>query len=194
MIRTNLATRPFYNRRAVHVVVGLCVCVAVAVTLGNIVALRRAASTNTTLTVQTAQDEAAATERRNKAAALRASVDLAAVASAAGDAREANALIDQRIFSWSALFNQFEATLPDGVRLSSVHPAVDKDHRMHLSIAVVARNIEAVNTFMDRLDDTRAFVAVHATQDQLDDTGDVEAVVDAIYQPPPSATLDGASR
>ena len=194
MIRTNLASRPFYNRRAVHGVVGLCVCVAIAVTLGNVLALRRAASTNTTLTVQTAQDEAAAAERRSKAAALRASVDLAAVASAAGDAREANALIDQRTFSWSALFDQFEATLPDGVRLSSVHPAVDKDHRMHLTIGVIARNIEAVNTFMDRLDDAGVFVAVHATQDQLDDTGDVEAVVDAVYQPPPPATRDGATR
>ena len=39
-------------------------------------------------------------------------------------AQEANALIDQRTFSWTELFNQIEATLPPDVMLTSVRPAV----------------------------------------------------------------------
>ena len=38
-------------------------------------------------------------------------------------AREANALIDRRAFSWTELLNQFQATLPPDVRIGGVHAA-----------------------------------------------------------------------
>ena len=42
----------------------------------------------------------------------------------AAAAKEANDLIEQRTFSWTALFNQLEATLPDDVMLIGVQPGV----------------------------------------------------------------------
>ena len=42
----------------------------------------------------------------------------------ANAAREANGIIDQRAFSWSGLFEQFEATLPPDVRITAVAPSV----------------------------------------------------------------------
>ena len=41
--------------------------------------------------------------------------------------RQANELIDRRTFSWTELFNPFEATLPPDVRITSVRPRVDDD-------------------------------------------------------------------
>ena len=48
---------------------------------------------------------------RANAARLRSSVDVAQIDAASVDARQANDLIDRRTFSWTELFNQFEATL-----------------------------------------------------------------------------------
>ena len=142
MLRSNLSTRPFYNDRAVTL--GLLAGGAVALVLtlfnGYQILLLQGQTRDARATI--AQNDGQAQQLRSQAADVRRSVDAARLEAIQTSAREANALIDQRIFSWSALFNQFEATLPDGVRLSSVHPAVDKDHRIHLSIAVVARNIE----------------------------------------------------
>ena len=42
----------------------------------------------------------------------------------ASAAREANLLIDRRTFSWTELFNQFEATLPADVRISTITPHI----------------------------------------------------------------------
>ena len=44
MIRTNLSTRPFYNARAVHALLGLFAVVVIAMTAYNAVQLVRLAS------------------------------------------------------------------------------------------------------------------------------------------------------
>ena len=99
------------------------------------------------------------------------------------DAREANNLIDRRTFSWTALFNRFEATLPDDVRITSVQPKVDRDHRITLAITVVAKTVGDVDQFMKRLDETGAFKDLYSTDERPNDEGQIESALTMIYVP-----------
>ena len=97
---------------------------------------------------------ASARDLRAKAAAARGSVDQARLAAVAAAAHEANALIDRRMFSWTELFNRFEATLPPGVRIAAVRPSVDQQGRLIMTIAVVARSVDDVDAFIEALEAT----------------------------------------
>ena len=139
MIRTNLSTKPFYNERSVHILLLVVAVIVVAATSFNVSRVLRYSRSDTELATQSARDEARAADLRKQAAQLRASVDLKQVDFASADAKQANDLIDRRTFSWTDLFNRFEATLPDEVRIVSVKPRRDRDQNIVLLIAVVAR-------------------------------------------------------
>ena len=86
-------------------------------------------------------------------------------------AREANALIDRRTFSWTELLNQFQSTLPPDVRIAGVLPQVDDDGRRLVQISVFSRRIEDVEEFMDALEKTGAFSGVLPRSDRPDEVG-----------------------
>lgn len=197
MIRTNLSTRPFYNERVVRtwtLAVGVIVAVA---TVFNVSQVLRYSTSNTELATQAATDEARATDLRRRAQALRASVDAAQVDTVSADAQQANQLIDRRTFSWTELFNRFERTLPDNVRITAVRPTLDRDRRIVLSIGVLAKSVDDVNQFMENLDQTGAFFELRAREEITTDEGQIQSVLETVYQPPPAdaaATTAGGSR
>ena len=148
MIRTNLSTRPFYNERLVHAALALGALVVVLFTAFNVTRVVQLSRSGTTLLGEAGTDEARAVELRADAAKLRAGVNTTELASASSDAQEANSLIDRRTFSWTDLLNQFEATLPEDARITSVRPAPDARLGNVLTITVVARGVDDVDQFM----------------------------------------------
>lgn len=198
MIRTNLSTRPFYNERVVHlwlIAVALAVAAATAFNASRVIRYSRS---DTRLATQASHDESRAADLRTQAAALRASVDPRQVDFAAADARQANDLIDRRTFSWTELFNRFEATLPDEVRITAVRPRVERERGIVLSISVSARGVDDVAAFIDNLEGTGAFVNVRPAEEHPDDKGDfLLSTLDAVYLPSvgkPAARGAGARR
>ena len=113
MIRTNLATRPFYNERAVHLGILLLLLIVVVASIFNVTRVVQLSRSDTRLGSQASRDEASAAERRSQAGRLRASVDPKQIEFVSVEARKANDLIDRRTFSWTELFNRFEMSLPD---------------------------------------------------------------------------------
>ena len=183
MIRTNLSTRPFYNERLVHIwLVVLAVAVAAA-TAFNASRVLRYSRSDTRLATQASHDEARGTELRQQAARLRASVDPRQVDFAAADARQANDLIDRRTFSWTELFNRFEATLPDDVRIASVRPRVDREIGIVLTISVSARSVDDISRFILNLEGTGAFKNVRPAEEHTDETGQLLSNLEAVYIP-----------
>lgn len=183
MIRTNLSTRPFYNERLVHLwLIAVAVAVAAA-TAFNASRVLRYSRSDTRLQTQASRDESRAADLRRQAARLRASVDPKQVDFAAADARQANDLIDRRTFSWTELFNRFETTLPDEVRIASVRPRVDRDVGIILSIAVTARGVDDVNMFIANLEATGAFTSVRPVEERIDEAGLLFSNLDAVYLP-----------
>ena len=193
MIRTNLSTRPFYNERAVHLWLGVIAAVTIVVTVFNVTRLIEYRQSDTQLGVQASQDEARAKDVIAEAAQLRATVDVKQVASASDEARQANSLIDRRTFSWTELFNRFETTLPDDVRITSVRPDVDVAAGTTLLITVVAKDTDSVDKFIENLETTGAFKDLRGTSEEhVNEQGQLEATIDTKYQPGPAPAAAGS--
>jgi hypothetical protein len=184
VIRTNLSTRPFYNEGAVRSWLMILAIVAVAATIFNVSRVLRYSRSDTELVTQASRDEARATEVRTTAAKLRASVDTKQVDTASVEARQANDLIDRRTFSWTELFNRLETTLPPEVRITAVRPSLDRDRRIHLMITVLARGVDDVDEFMERLEATGAFANLLSRDEKVTDSGQLVAALEAEYVQP----------
>lgn len=192
MLRLNLSTRPFYNERGVHVVLGLAGLVLAAVTVFNAWQLVARSSRQTALAAQAGGDEARATQMRQQAQQVRSAVrqdDLEQVLAAA---REANALIDRRTFSWTQLLNQIETTLPPDVMLQSVQPGFS-DGRIVVRLNVIGRRIDDLDAFMQRLEKTGTFRDLLSRDEQLLENGTFRASIESVYAPPAAAATPGTA-
>jgi Tfp pilus assembly protein PilN len=192
VIRANLATRPFYNERAVQLWLLLLALIVAAATVFNVVRAYRYSQTDTELATQASRDEARAGDLRAEAARLRGSVDLKEIELASTEARQANALIDRRTFSWTDLLNQFETTFPDNVRIAAVKPAVDDKGGLVLTINVVARSVNDVDELIGNLEATGSFTNLLSVQEHFNADGMLEATLEGHYVPRPGkpATLE----
>jgi Tfp pilus assembly protein PilN len=183
MIRTNLATRPFYNERIVSLWLLAFLLVVVVASVFNATRVLQYSRNDTELGIQASRDETRAAELRRSAQRVRTTVDPKQIASASLEARQANDLIDRRTFSWTELFNRFETTLPDEVRITSVRPKIAKGQFL-LTIAVVARGVEDISQMMDRLEQTGAFKHVGSDIDEhVNEQGQIQATIDIEYVP-----------
>jgi Tfp pilus assembly protein PilN len=183
VIRTNLSTRPFYNERIVHLWLLAVALAVLAATAFNASRVLRYSRSDTRLATQASNDESRAADLRRQAASLRSSVDPRQVDFAAADARQANDLIDRRTFSWTELFNRFETTLPDDVRIASVKPHVDRDRGIVLTVNVTAKTLDDVNAFIENLEETGAFANVRPVEERPDEAGLMLSTLEAVYKP-----------
>jgi Tfp pilus assembly protein PilN len=183
MIRTNLSTRPFYNDRAVNLWIVLLAVLVVSGTIFNISRARSNSGSNTELALQASRDEERAADLRRTAAELRASLDRRQIDAVSLEARQANDLIDRRTFSWTALFNRFEATLPAEVRITAVRPTLDRDRKIVLNVTVLGRTVNDIQQFMAQLDETGVFKDLFSTQDRPNEDDQIESTLEMIYMP-----------
>lgn len=181
MLRTNLATRPFYNERAVRLVLGLIFVAIGAVTAFNVTELIRLSDSQKTLGARAAQSEQDAARLRREAATVRAQINARDLETVASAAREANGIIDQRAFSWSELFDQLEHTLPDDVRITAIDPTLTKEGQFIIQIAVQARRSEDVDQFIESLEKTGSFRDMITPTESTNDDGLLEAVIRGAY-------------
>ena len=194
MLRTNLSTRPFYNVRAVRAILGLFALVVVAFTLFNVVQFIRLSARQRTLSGDAVRAETEAARLRAQAAGFRARIDPRELASVSADAKEANAIIDRRAFSWTTLFSQFEEALPADVRITAVQPRREQDGSFAVNIGVQARRVEDVEAFIEALEARTPFRDVLPVEEQTADGGLIEAIIDGRYMPQrPAAAVAPAS-
>ena len=183
MIRTNLSTRPFYNARAVHALLGLFALVVVAMTAYNAVQIVRLASSQRTLGARASAAEREAARLRAEAVQTLARVDQKELAIVDKAAREANAIIDQRTFSWTDVFAHFERTLPSDVRITSVQQQAGGQ----LVLGTEARSVADINLFIEALEKTGAFRNVTPRTEVLMEDDIFQATLEATYAPAAAA-------
>jgi len=187
MLRTNLATRPFYNERAVQFVLGALVVLVAAVTAFNVIELIRLTGSQRILGAHAVESEGEAARLRSDAASIRAQINPKELEVVASAAREANNIIDQRAFSWSELFDQLEQTLPDDVRITAVEPSLSPQGQFIVNIAVQARRSEDLDAFIEALEKTGSFRDVITPAEQTNEQGLLVAVIRGIYMRPEGA-------
>lgn len=184
MLRTNLSTRPFYNVRAVRIGLGVVGVIAAGLTVFNTAELWRLQRANSELSQTVSGNESQAGELRRKARAIEQAINRAQLAQVSQAARQANELIDRRAFSWTELLNQFQATLPPEVRISSVQPQVDQDGRMLVAINVQSRQQEDLDSFIEALEKTGVFRDVLSRSVSSVEDGSLNSVLQAYYNVP----------
>lgn len=184
MLRTNLATRPFYNERGVRAGIVTLLVLALGLSAFNAVEILRLQGQSRDARETIAQNEAQAAQMRDKARVIRQSIDRTKLGAVQVAAQEANALIDRRTFSWTELLNQFESTLPPEVRIGSVTPQVDTAGNRLVEVTVFSRRIEDVEALMAALEKTGAFSGVLPRSDRTDDdSGTIRTELQAYYHP-----------
>jgi hypothetical protein len=184
VLRTNLSTRPFYNERAVHTAIGAAALIVLVVTGINVFRMLTLSRQNTELSSRVNRDHAEADGLSKLAADHLRKVDKQELQLVVDAAREANSLIDQRTFSWTAFFNRIEATLPPDVMLSAVRPMI-RDGITHITMTVLARRPEDIDEFMERLEGTGAFEDVVPSQQDRTDDGLFRVALESIYNGAP---------
>jgi hypothetical protein len=183
MLRTNLSTRPFYNERVVQIALGAAALLVVALTAFNIVQLRSLSERHAQLLGRVGDDERRAATIRNDAERARRSVDREQLERVAAAAREANVLIDRRIFSWTGLLNQLESTLPADVRIQSIQPTTDKEGNLTVTMVVLGRRAEDIEQFVEQLEGTGAFQGVYSRSETPSPQGLLEVSLEGRYLP-----------
>ncbi len=183
MGRINLSTRPFYNERAVNAALGVAIALVVGVSLFNLWQVFVLSGRNAQLQGRIAQAEARTRDLRGQATRLRASINARELDATVAAAREANGLIDRRVFSWTEVLNQFETTLPASVRISSIRPRVERDGTMVVTVVVLARTVEAVDEFIENLEEHGAFSVVLSREEFVNEQGLIQASLEGQYGP-----------
>ncbi len=187
MLRTNLSTRPFYNERAVRAALALVAILVVAITAWQITRVVRLSRYKTDLSASIRREQQEADDFMRRASDVRRSLNTQELAVVGVEAKEANGLIERRTFSWTALFNQLEATLPEDVMLTAVRPEFT-DGRTYVSLEIQARRSDDIGTFWDRLEKTGQFRDVQWSNETVTDDGLVRMAMSATYTGPANGT------
>ena len=181
MLETNLSTRPFYNERLVHLGLGIVALLVLALTAFNVTQAVGLSRRHTELTERADRAEAVVADAARDAVTIQRDINRDALEAAAA-AREANTLIDRRIFSWTEFFNRIESTLPPNVMMTSVRPEIETTD-IAVSMGVLGRRVEDIDMFMDRLEATGAFAELLARQEEATDEGMYRAALRGRYLP-----------
>lgn len=180
MLRTNLATRPFYDERRVLWLIGAAAVAVILFTAFNVSEYLRLSGRQGGLSADIARDEAAARALTARAADARRRIDAKSLERTRVLAAEANGIIDARTFSWSAFFDDVEATLPPNVMLTSITPRIGPDGA-EVRLTVLGRTVEAIDTFIERLEATKRFENVQPTTELVTEDGLFQTLVTGRY-------------
>ncbi len=182
MLRTNLSTRPFYNERSVHFVLGILALIAVAALAIGAYRLVGLSSMHTSMTEAAKHDEAEVANIATQVTAIQNGINHEELEALSAATQEAKRLIDQRMFSWTEFFNRIERTLPKNVMLASVRPDVEPNV-ITVSMEVVGEDVAHIDNFIKQLENTGAFVEILAREEEIIEQGMYRALLRGRYLP-----------
>ena len=196
MLRSNLSTRPFYNERAVHAAAAAVAVLVVAVTAWQGARVVRLSRYKTELNTAIKRDRSQTDYLTKEAQQTRRGLDQTELGVVATKAKEANSLIEQRTFSWTALFNQLSSTLPENVMLTGVQPEFTEGETQ-VALDVQGRRSGDIDAFWDRLEKTGSFRDIQWSDVSVSEDGLHRIRMTAVYTPPapaPAAAAPGGGR
>ena len=170
MLKLNLATRPFYNERVIDSVLLLLGIVALVLMVTGGRTVFQLSNTYTDVVRMAELSETQVGTVTQEMVALNQSVSEDELEALRLSAAEANRLIDQRVFSWTKLFNIIEQTLPNRVMLTGLRP-IRNSGSMTLTIGVIGERITDIEQFIEDLEATGSVGNVLARQEQLTEDG-----------------------
>ena len=180
MLGSNLATRPFYNERAVYLVLGIVALVGLAVLAAGVRQIVELSGRNTELTARADRAERESAGFSVQTAEIEGSVSQRSLDEMAAAAREANLLIDQRVFSWTDFFNRIETTLPPDVMVTEMRPDIEPGS-IEVTMGVLGRRLDEIDNFIGALEESGAFTEVLNRESEITEDGMYRAVLRGRY-------------
>ena len=158
----NLARRPFRNERLQTLGVGLAAVFLLGLTVWHALVVRnllprRTSALHQEVAALEKKLERFRTERRTSRVPLPEARTLA-------QWTRAKELVDRRLFSWTDLFASLEDVIPDGVRLVSITPRVEKGE-VEITLAAMVRTPDDGWEFVRVLQDHPEFSNVYPTSE-----------------------------
>jgi Tfp pilus assembly protein PilN len=158
----NLARRPFRNERLQTLGVGVAAVVLVGLTVWHALVVRDLLPRRTSaLHNEVAELEKKLKSLREERRSIRVAVPEARTLAQWARVKE---LVDRRMFSWTDLFASLEEVIPDGVRLVSIAPKVEKGD-VELAISAMVRTPDEGWEFIRVLQDHPEFSNVYPTSE-----------------------------
>lgn len=156
-IELNLASRPTENRRryVVLTATAMVVLLALAVFQGAMYWRRWGSGRQTEHRVVEMQAEIKRLDDEQKQ--LEASLQRPEAVQVFDASYFLNGLIRQKSFSWTQLFMDLEKLVPYGVEISSIHPDVQENNRIDLSMMVAGKTTDDLLEFVRRLEGSDKF-------------------------------------
>ena len=112
-------------------------------------------------------------------APIQKSINVEQLNGLAASTGEANTLIDQRTFSWTAFFTIISKTLPLDARLIAVAPKLDKGN-VTVQMQVVSRSMDDLSTLVKALTETGTFYDVLPMQTSTNDDNTITATITSV--------------
>jgi Tfp pilus assembly protein PilN len=187
MLRTNLATKPFYNERLVSWLIAGAAVLVIAFTAFNVSQYLRLSGRQGGLEADAARDEGLARTLTARAAEARGRIDAKSLERVRAQAAEANGIIDARTFPWTMLFDDIEATLPPTVMLTAITPSIEADGTSTVRLTVLGRTVEAIDDFIEKLEATKRFENVQPSTEVVTEEGLFQTLVMGRYLAVPPA-------
>jgi Tfp pilus assembly protein PilN len=158
----NLARRPFRNERLQTLAVGVVAVALVGVTVWHALVVRDLLPRRTSAQHnEVAELEKKLQSLRDKRRSIRVTVPEARTLAQWTRVKE---LVDRRMFSWTDLFASLEEVIPDGVRLVSIAPKVEKGD-VEITISAMVRTPDDGWEFVRVLQDHPEFSNVYPTSE-----------------------------
>lgn len=190
MLRTNLATRPFYNERVAQLVLAVAGAAALALLAAGIARGVDVARSQAALTAAAEAAERETAQLAGRTSSVRRAIEAGEVESIADAVAEANRLVDQRTFSWTEFFNVIDRTLPSGVMLTAIRPEHGEDG-VSVAVGVIGRRIADIDEFIGLLEGTGVFADVLAREEEMLEDGMYRARLAGRYRPDGADPGDG---
>jgi hypothetical protein len=182
MLKGNLSTRPFYNERLVSLVLALIAVAGLGLAAYNATELRALSARRGELKAASDAATSEATAFNERADAVRTSLNASRLSALTVSTHEANQLIDQRTFSWTAFFDYVEKTIPMDAYLVDVAPRLEKGTFL-VRMTIVSKSLDQIEAFGDALEKTGAFYDVLPTTWRPNDDGTLTSVMETAYLP-----------
>lgn len=187
-IHLNLAARPWRDNRLVWALVALMLAVTGLLLFANVRAGYHylISTRETRQTIERLEAERRREETTRDAIGQQiARVDMERLSVAS---RYINAQLAERAVSWSGLLDRLERVVPNGVRLTTLDPAVDKGGNITLSMSCVAKNSDGMVEMLNRMILDPHFDRSFPSSERTREDGSHEFTIQADYNPAGVAT------
>jgi Tfp pilus assembly protein PilN len=167
-LRLNLSTTPLENRRPFATAATLLGAVGVLTFLLLAHAAYTSWRANRELRAEISRWQSEVRANRQKQAALDAYFQTPAAHEVLDRAAFLNSLIGQRSFPWTKIFMDLEQTLPPGVRVIKISPALENG-RAIVELTVGAQSDESKIKFLQALEKSKVFSDIRVKNDRYEE-------------------------